>query len=182
MRNLRKELENKFNSQHPEAKYSLRNYTVKNWPDGVDMFKAMWNRQEITAIRAKMDDFIFVKREVPYNLKTEFGLNDLGDLKDVLDPSMSHTATNEFLIKRFREETGNLTAKRIDWSLLDRQDIPSRYDDCAINGTRMRLNTLYKNPEIVYNIHFSRKDKNSNCNERESHMDDERISKRPRNV
>ena len=78
-----------FRAQHPRASYSLRNYTVENWPEGVDMFKPTWNKQEIEAIRSKMDHFVFVKRKVPYDLKTEFGISDL-ILEDVIDENMSY--------------------------------------------------------------------------------------------
>ena len=182
LKNLRKDLENKFKTQHPKPSYSLRYYDVVNWPEGVNMFKSTWNMQEMEAIRSKMDDFVFVKRKVPYDLKTEYGINELGGLKDVLDHSMSKSSTNDFLLNRFREETGNLEARRIDWSLLDRRAIPPRYDDCVFNGISMtHCSTFYKNPEIVYNIHFSSKNENSKRNERESRVDDDRINKKPRN-
>lgn len=181
LKHLRKDLDSKFKSQHPQASYSLRNYNVENWPEGVDMFKTTWNKQEIEAIRSKMDDFVFTKREVPFDFKTEFGVSDLSDLEDVLDHSMSKLSTNEFLLNRFREETGNLEAKRIDWSLLDRRDIPSRYEDCVLNGKSMsHCSIFYKNPEIVYNIHFSSKNENSKRNERVSRVDDDSIRKKQR--
>ena len=179
LRNLRQELENIFKSQHPRARYSLRNYTVQNWPEGVDMLKSTWTKQEIEAIRAKMGDFVFVKREIPFDYKTEYGISELGDLGNVLDHSMSQYSTDVFLLNRFREETGDFGAKRIDWSLLDLRAIPSRYNGCVINGKSIfQLSSFYKNPEIVYNIHFSPMDKR---NKWESDVDDERTSKKPRN-
>ena len=178
LRNLRQQLENIFKSQHPRARYSLRNYTVENWPEGVDMLKSTWTKQEIEAIRLKMGDFVFVKREIPFDYKTEYGIGELGDLGNVLDHSMSQYSTNVFLLNRFREETCNLEARRIDWSLLDRSDVPPRYDGCVINGKSIfQLSSFFKNPEIVSNIHFNPKDKR---NKWESRVD-ERTSKKQRN-
>ena len=181
LKDLRKDLESKFKTQHPKTSFSLRYYDVENWPEGVDMFKSTWNMQEIGIIRSKMVHFVFVRRKVPYDSKTEFGISDLGDLEDVIDENMCLESTTEFVLNRYREETGDLETKRINWSLLDRRDIPSRYDGCVINATSMRLSTFYKNPEIVYNIHFSPMNKSRKRNERGSREDDKITTKKPKN-
>ena len=60
--------------------YSLRNYTVEKWPEGVDMFKPTWNKRKLEAIRSKMVHFVFVNEKFHMIFETEFGISDLGDL------------------------------------------------------------------------------------------------------
>ena len=59
-----------------------------------------------------------------------------------------------FILTRYRKETGESSAIRINWFRIDRRDIPDKYKDIKINSFTMNLMALYKNPEIVSNIHF----------------------------
>lgn len=151
---LRRDLKEKFITQHPFEKYSLRHYYVENWPEGVDIFKSKWNKKEMAAIREKMENFVFVNRQNPISSKIELFTNNLGNVYDVLDHSMTYQSTYDFLLKRYYDESGDRDSCRIKWYLLDRRDIPRKYDEIDINGCAMIMPLYYRNPEIVYNIHF----------------------------
>jgi hypothetical protein len=58
------------------------------------------------------------------------------------------------MLERFREETGQLEAKVINWRLLDRSRIPSEYDGIKIDSILMMKTEYFENPDIVDNIHF----------------------------
>lgn len=58
------------------------------------------------------------------------------------------------LLKRYREETGNISSKLIYWDRLDRRAIPSKYDKIQINRLTIKTVPIYGNPEIFDNIHF----------------------------
>ena len=151
---LRRDLERKFITQHPLERYSLRHYDVENWPGGVDIFKSKWNKKEMNAIREKLKYFVFVKRQNPISSKIEADINKLGNVYDILDHSMTYQSTYDFLLKRYYDESGDRYSSRIKWYLLDRRDIPRKYDGIDINGCSMIMPLHYRNPEIVYNIHF----------------------------
>ena len=61
------------------------------------------------------------------------------------------------LLKRYREETGNTSAKSIYWDRLDRRAIPSKYDNIQIDRFTIKTVPIYANPEIFDNIHFFKK-------------------------
>jgi hypothetical protein len=56
------------------------------------------------------------------------------------------------MLERFREETGQLEAKVINWKLLDRSRISSEYDGIKIDSHSILRSKFFKN--IVDNIHF----------------------------
>lgn len=58
------------------------------------------------------------------------------------------------LLKRFRKESGRKTAICIDWKQLDRTEIPEKYKDITINSGTLLISRIFRNPEIVENIHF----------------------------
>ena len=62
--------------------------------------------------------------------------------------------TVQLLLERFRKETGNADAKRIEWLLLDRRNVPAKYDRVPFTLVILHCKLVYQNPEIIYNIHF----------------------------
>lgn len=168
---LKNELQNIFNSQHPDEVLKLRNYDVINWPEGIRMLNEKnWSLKEIEKIRENMHKFIFVKRTSVLTKAMELGIDRLGDLNDILDNSMTFQSSYEFILKRYREETGLSSALRIKWDLLDRRDLPLKYHGIVINSDTINMKNIFKNPEIVNNIHFF---KNNQRRKRKYKSDDD---------
>ena len=159
---LRNELKSLFNSQHPEKVFSFRKYDVINWPEGIRMLEDNWRLNEIEKIRENMHKFIFVKRISVMTRATEHGIDRLGDLNGILDKNMSRKSTHKLILERFRQETGVPSANIIDWKLLDRRDFPVKYDGILINSYTICLRRIFKNPEILNNIHFFKAKKYEN--------------------
>ena len=67
---------------------------------------------------------------------------------------MTFQSSYEIFLKKYREETGLSSALRIKWDLLDRRHLPLKYDGIVINSDTVKLKSIFKNPEIVNNIHF----------------------------
>ena len=89
-KNLRKKpdriISSRLNIQ--EQGYSLRNYCMWwNWPEELTCLEVDVEYAGNGSHSFKMDDLYFVKRKVPYDLKTEYGINGLGELRMVLDHS-----------------------------------------------------------------------------------------------
>lgn len=101
-----------------------------------------------------MHEFVFLKRPESLSVSVELGIDKLGKLDNILNNSMTRDRTKMFLLTRYRKETGESSAININWHRLDRRDIPDKYKDIKINSLTMNLMALYKNPEIVSNIHF----------------------------
>ena len=72
---LKIDLQNLFNSQHPEEVLKLRNYDVINWPEGVKMLWNRWRGKDIKKIRENMHKFIFVKRPSSMKLVNMVGID-----------------------------------------------------------------------------------------------------------
>ena len=83
-----------FEAQHPNAVYSRRKYEILNWPEDVDVMRKSWRTNEIEKIREKMSDLIFAKRSEYVPFRSEFGLDKIGNLKGILDNSMTKAKTN----------------------------------------------------------------------------------------
>ena len=114
-----------------------------------------WTKAQIKKIYEKMPTFVFVERSEKLPIKPTKRTSRLENLNGILDKTMTYEETYETLLSRFRQESGQSTAETINWKLLDRRDIPSRYDVITIDKYSICLQRLYKNPEIVNNIHFS---------------------------
>ena len=151
---LKAELNNLFKAQHPDETFKLRDYEIRDWPEGISFTSNHWSRKEIRRIREKMHEFVFLKRPESLSISAELGIDKLGNLDNILDDSMTRDRTKMFLLTRYRKETGESSAIMINWHRLDRRDIPDKYKDIKINSITMNLKALFKNPEIVYNIHF----------------------------
>ena len=83
-----------------------------------------------------------------------YGLDNLGDLSEILVKEWSFEASKALLLDRYRLETGLSYSPEINWDYLDRSEIPARYAGVVINSKSLECEKIYKNPEIIYNIHF----------------------------
>ena len=132
----------------------MAKYEIRNWPEGVGLNWKRWIKAQIKTIYEKMPTFVFVEQTENLPINPSKGIRQLGNLNDILDNSMTYEGTYEILLNRFRHETGQSGAVTINWSLLDRRDIPAKYDGLVFSKFNLSLQSLYKNPEIVSNIHF----------------------------
>ena len=80
--------------------------------------------------------------------------SDVIDVDFSHDPNLKYSEVIERLRQRYRVESKNTDAVRIDWTWLDRSKVPSKYDSVLINSSVMTLPKYFKCPEIVDNIHF----------------------------
>ena len=83
-----------------------------------------------------------------------YGLDNLGDLSEVLVKEWSFEVSKALLLDRYRLETGLSYSPEINWDYLDRSQIPERYAGVVINSKSLECDKIYKNSEIIYNIHF----------------------------
>ena len=141
---LKSELKELFCKQNPHKRYNLRDYQIENWPSEVDLYKNSWTNQEMNIIKSKMSEFEFV----PMPKTIEFGV--------VLEKDWTRAKVFQLILDRFRHESGNPDANFVNWDLIDRSLIHSKYNRFEINHFTMNEPRFYKNPEIVPNIHFKR--------------------------
>ena len=129
-----------LNSQRlGETSSHLYHYEIYKWPLGVSKIKDYWTRECCAEIKSRIKKFVFIP-------------NSEGQ---VLSPdSWRRREVNELLIDRFNRETGQANLKRINWALLDRSAIPSRYQNLAFDHRTIRLAKVFRNLEIIDNIHF----------------------------
>lgn len=104
-------------------------YNNENDQNGCDIHEKGNYKKE------RLNDFVFVCRP-DENISKEQVLNDL--------------------LKRYRVESGNQLACRIEWRMLDHVRIPEKYKDLIFNRRAIFSDLNYRNPELVENIHFRR--------------------------
>ena len=152
---LNEDLKAVFLSQHPDKRFNLKAFDIKNWPEDVPIVKSFsWNMPEMSKINRKLADLVFIERDSSPTYAEPTGLDGLGYFDSILMKSWSRKQVYALLLERFRLETENPTAKAIDWSKLNRRDIPIQYGPYKINCASMKNEKFYKNREIVENIHF----------------------------
>lgn len=122
-----------------------------------------------------MDTFVFVKRAKKLPTESKAEIVNLNGLDNILDESMSKHRTHGILFERYRQESGDLDAQKINWRLLDRRNVPSKYDKVDINSRMIQFKTIYKNPEIVDNIHFIKAKKIEKLERKRKISDDRNI-------
>ena len=71
-----------------------------------------------------------------------------------LKKDYNKAAMMAMLFERFKLETGQPSAAKIDWQMLDRRPIPKKYENVRLNSATVSNKLIYKNPEIIDNIHF----------------------------
>ena len=50
-----------------------------------------------------------------------------------LDVSLTYSMVNEFLHRRYKVESEEPNATRLNWKLLDRRSIPDKYNEVPLN-------------------------------------------------
>ena len=160
-----------FASQHPSDKYNLRAYEIENWPQCVDVNDShYWKRNDMILINEGIPFYRFVPREIVPNTTSSTetasnntcsteqlhkGLKSMKCMKGtVLNEEYKLKLVRDLLFDRFKEESGRPYSKKIDWLLLNRSQIPKKYENVPLNSKSLRYESIYKNPEIVDNIHF----------------------------
>ena len=158
---VRQKLREVFHDQFPDRNFCLRAYDIKNWPQGIDLHGSKpWNRNEFLQINERIPYMLFVPRKTvikaEYSIKAlRHGLREMECLtsatlrKDYFKDDMM-----EMISERFRRETGQPSEAKIDWRLLDRSQIPEKYNSVPLNSATVNNKLVYKNPEIIDNIHF----------------------------
>lgn len=155
-KSIRIELERLFHKRFPFTKFSHRRYDVINWPVNVPKIKKHWSFNEVELIRLSLNTLRFVKRNEIFSTADEFGINRFDGIDFPQDDSMDLDSSMLMIFNRFKKESGWSEASKIDWKILDRSQLPSKYDSLEINSITMKLVKLHRNPEIVHNIHFHR--------------------------
>ena len=177
---IRAKLREIFASQYPRFDYSLRAYEIENWPPGIHSYDTeKWSKSDLIQINEMIPYIRFVPRktfiEADYNIKKlRYSLRDMECLTsatlnyDYLKPKMM-----KMIFERFRLETGRPFATRIDWDLLDRSQIPEKYNYVPLKSETVSNQLIYKNPEIINNIHFYR---TSNNDSERDNVNNENVS------
>ena len=130
----------------------MSKYEILNWPENVNFLKNYWSIDEVGFIREKFHEFQFVLRAEDDSFETVFEQ----DLDGISQKHWTKTKAYAFALQRFRDDTGDKDAKFVRWCLLDRSDIPSKYDHFEINSYTIVSSKFYRIPEIISNIHFTR--------------------------
>ena len=158
---VRAKLHEIFESQYPSGKLKLRAYDIENWPSEIDKINPKnWLKADLVRMNERIPFYKFVLREkIPeaqYSdkelRKTLKGMNCLKSA--TLRDDYNLSTTRSLIFDRFKEESGKVDAKKIDWRYLDRRQVPEKYDNVPLNGASTSQMLVYKNPEIIDNIHF----------------------------
>ena len=136
-----------FFSQFPDGIFSLNKYRIENWPLNVNISKMRWNKREIREINERLPFYRF------YAMKNYQSLQQMKSSVSMKN-EMSRSETLKFLLERFKAETGRINAYRIEWKMLDRREIPKKYDNISFDGNILFRKSICENREIVDNIHF----------------------------
>ena len=144
---LKYELKILFHSQH-SGKYDLKKYDILNWPRDLDMHAAYWTKKEVEIIRSNFHKFLFVLRP----LEDEgFGFDTLENIPRFdWKPQYVHAR----ILERFRQEAGDSEASYVRWNLLDRSQLPAKYNDIVFCSDTFRRCDIFRNQEIIDNLHF----------------------------
>ena len=144
---IRKKIREAFASQHPNSKFNLRAYDIENWPPSVKAYGSnYWHKSDILLINERIPYLRFVPKEPIFKARNS--------ISDTFKKDYHKMVTKEKIFERFKLETCQPSAKKIDWRLLDRRQIPKKYEKVKLCSTALKNSLIYKNPEIVDNIHF----------------------------
>lgn len=151
---IRRKLREIFQKQFPILTYNLCFNYIENWPEDVDLYKAHWNKEELEKINERLPLFKFHPRKQPLPMSERFDLYKLKCLTEAeLDTSLTKLKVRKLISERFQFETG-LSGSKIDWNLLDRTSIPTKYNQIRFNSKTIDDRLIRFNREIIDNIHF----------------------------
>jgi hypothetical protein len=97
----------------------------------------------------------FTEIDASENVQEEeekYEFNNSPEVIDNLSPCHRRKYFSKNMLERFREETGQLEAKYINWKLLDKSRLPSQYHGIKIDSHSILRSKFFK--DIVDNIHF----------------------------
>ena len=72
--------------------------------------------------------------------------------------SLTYEVFKKIVAERFRAECGYTYGKNINWMLLNKRSIPLKYNEVPLNSRTIRSPLIYRNREILDNIHFCSND------------------------
>ena len=154
---IKSELKRLFLNQQPGHSWNLKWFDVLNWPESINIFEKFWSNDQLDIIQENLDKFKFVKRESKKSALDQYGLaTEAHSNPNIMKSEWTHSFVLERILQRYREESGDLDALNVRWKHLDRSSIPSMYRDVIINTVSMSTPILFKNADIVDNIHFFR--------------------------
>lgn len=139
----------------PNCQYSLGFYYIYNWPEDVNLYKDPWTINELDEINRRIPLMKFFFKRRTYSLDKELGFNTMKCLIHAeLDSLMTYESAMKIVFDKFKVQSGLLIYNSIDWSLLDRRDIPEKYKEVPLNSETLQSALIFCNREIIDNIHF----------------------------
>ena len=162
---VRQKLKDAFHRRFPNCEYNLRAYDIKNWPEGVEPYNSCkWTKPDLLLINERIPYIRFILKEtiVEAEYPEKLLRRELEKMKclktAVLKKENYKKEMMAMLLARYKKESNQPDAKRIKWNLLDRRNVPTKYNDVPLNGVTVTHRLIFKNPEIIDNIHFYKHD------------------------
>ena len=126
---IRRKLREIFSSQYPESKFCLRGYSIENWPLGINSHDSCkWNKADLLIINEVIPYIRFIPRNTA--IKTEYQKNIRHSLREIecltsatLKMDYNKAAMMAMLFERFKLETGQPSASKSIWKMLNRSQI-----------------------------------------------------------
>ena len=164
---IRGKLREIFASQYPNITFNLRAYEIENLPSGIHSHDTeKWSKSDLLQINEMIPYIRFVPRKTV--IKADYSVKEVRNSLREMECLTSFTLREDYLkedimdmmFERFRLETGRLSATKIDWGLLDRRQVPKKYKNVPLKSATVNSSLIFKNPEIIDNIHFYRTSNN----------------------
>ena len=182
---IRKKLREIFASQYPNITYNLRSYEIENLPSGIHSHDTeKWTKNDLIQVNEMIPLIRFIPRKTV--IKAVYPVKEVRNSLREMECLTSFTLREDYLkedkmdmlFERFRLETGRPAATKIDWGLLDRRQVPKKYINVPLKSATVNSSLIFKNPEIIDNIHFyriSNNDTNIDDNETDD-VNEEKVS------
>lgn len=155
---MRNRLRDIIKFQFPDAavhRISLNDYRIENWPESVGFNKKYWSKSDIKNINENIPLLKFHSKEMPLHVSQEFCLDQIKCLVEAKnDTSLTYMAFKKIVAERFKSECGFINDVCLNWKLLNRRSIPEKYKDVPLNSKTIQSPLIYRNREILDNIHF----------------------------
>ena len=117
--------------------------------------KRHWTQEEADKINERLPILKFQLRDQYFTFSKQLGLDEKQCLTEAeLDLSLTNAMVKKLLHERFKVESGQSNARKLDWQLLDKRCIPEKYHEVPLNFLTIQSPLIYQNREIIDNIHF----------------------------
>ena len=160
---MRKRLKDIIKFQFPDVaanRISLNDYHVENWPESVGFYKTYWSKADIKKINESIPLLKFHPKVMSLHLTEELCLEKIKCLVEAEnDASLTYESFKKIVTERFKAECGHINGKYINWMLLNRRSIPEKYNEVPLNSRTIQSPLIYRNREILDNIHFCSNEK-----------------------